>query len=61
MLLFTIAQPLYNILLLYFENIMFFGYVVSECYTGIGDAYNGKRAKTRSGIPCALWKDHSER
>ncbi|XP_016322104.1 hepatocyte growth factor-like [Sinocyclocheilus anshuiensis] len=31
-----------------------------ECYTGIGDTYNGKRAKTRSGIPCAPWKDHSE-
>ncbi|XP_016099317.1 hepatocyte growth factor-like [Sinocyclocheilus grahami] len=29
-----------------------------ECYTGIGDTYNGKRAKTRSGIPCAPWKDH---
>ncbi|RXN24706.1 hepatocyte growth factor-like protein [Labeo rohita] len=31
-----------------------------ECYTGIGDTYNGKRAKTRSGIPCAPWKDHRE-
>ncbi|XP_056622680.1 hepatocyte growth factor [Triplophysa dalaica] len=31
-----------------------------ECYTGIGETYNGKQAKTRSGIPCALWKDHTE-
>ncbi|XP_058606468.1 hepatocyte growth factor isoform X1 [Onychostoma macrolepis] len=31
-----------------------------ECYMGIGDTYNGKRAKTRSGIPCAPWKDHRE-
>ncbi|XP_042631494.1 hepatocyte growth factor-like [Cyprinus carpio] len=31
-----------------------------ECYTGIGDTYNGKRAKTRSGIPCAPWNDHSK-
>uniref|UniRef100_A0AAR2L212 Hepatopoietin-A n=1 Tax=Pygocentrus nattereri TaxID=42514 RepID=A0AAR2L212_PYGNA len=32
-----------------------------ECYTGSGETYRGKQMKTRSGIPCAPWKDQSER
>uniref|UniRef100_A0AAY4CY36 Hepatopoietin-A n=1 Tax=Denticeps clupeoides TaxID=299321 RepID=A0AAY4CY36_9TELE len=31
-----------------------------ECYEGAGDRYRGNVSKTRSGIPCATWRGHSE-
>ncbi|XP_067110843.1 hepatocyte growth factor a [Osmerus mordax] len=30
-----------------------------ECYEDNGENYRGNLSKTRSGIPCALWSDHS--
>ncbi|KAG9273035.1 hepatocyte growth factor [Astyanax mexicanus] len=32
-----------------------------ECYKGSEETYRGKQMKTRSGILCAPWRDHSER
>ncbi|KAG9335230.1 hypothetical protein JZ751_005586 [Albula glossodonta] len=31
-----------------------------DCYEGIGEKYRGQLSKTRSGVPCALWEDHSK-
>lgn len=51
---FSLLAGLYN------HNRCFFFYV-SECYTGNGEMYKGRQMKTRSGIPCASWNDHTER
>uniref|UniRef100_A0AAR2JRJ4 Hepatopoietin-A n=1 Tax=Pygocentrus nattereri TaxID=42514 RepID=A0AAR2JRJ4_PYGNA len=31
----------------------------TECYDGNGESYRGNVSKTRSGIPCGLWSDHT--
>ncbi|XP_077090375.1 hepatocyte growth factor a isoform X1 [Siphateles boraxobius] len=33
----------------------------TECYEDIGESYRGNLSKTRSGIPCGLWSDHTFR
>ncbi|XP_071004513.1 hepatocyte growth factor-like [Oncorhynchus clarkii lewisi] len=30
-----------------------------DCYTGSGENYRGEVSRTRSGLPCSLWSDHS--
>jgi len=34
---------------------------VLECYEDNGESYRGNLSKTRSGIPCGLWSDHTFR
>ncbi|XP_030631574.1 hepatocyte growth factor a [Chanos chanos] len=31
----------------------------TDCYQGNGESYRGNLSKTRSGIPCGLWSDHT--
>ncbi|XP_036373679.1 hepatocyte growth factor [Megalops cyprinoides] len=31
-----------------------------ECYEDNGEKYRGRLSKTRSGIPCGFWEDHSK-
>ncbi|KTG41427.1 hypothetical protein cypCar_00004744 [Cyprinus carpio] len=33
----------------------------TECYEDNGESYRGNLSKTRSGIPCGLWSDHTFR
>ncbi|KTF78277.1 hypothetical protein cypCar_00009010, partial [Cyprinus carpio] len=33
----------------------------AECYEDNGESYRGNLSKTRSGIPCGLWSDHTFR
>ncbi|KAM7396616.1 hypothetical protein PAMP_019649 [Pampus punctatissimus] len=34
---------------------------VSDCYENFGENYQGEQSRTRSNLPCALWRDHSNR
>lgn len=41
---------------------MFLGSLsILDCYEDNGEKYRGHLSKTRSGIPCGLWEDHSKR
>ncbi|XP_061108444.1 hepatocyte growth factor [Conger conger] len=33
----------------------------ADCYEDSGEMYRGHLSKTRSGIPCGMWEDHSKR
>ncbi|XP_029910495.1 hepatocyte growth factor [Myripristis murdjan] len=30
-----------------------------DCYEGFGETYRGEQSRTRSNLPCAPWRDHS--
>uniref|UniRef100_A0AAQ5ZFV6 Hepatopoietin-A n=1 Tax=Amphiprion ocellaris TaxID=80972 RepID=A0AAQ5ZFV6_AMPOC len=32
---------------------------VSDCYESFGENYQGQQSRTRSNLPCAPWRDHS--
>ncbi|KAM9754817.1 hepatocyte growth factor isoform 1-T1 [Menidia menidia] len=32
---------------------------VNDCYDGFGENYQGEQSRTRSNLPCAPWRDHS--
>uniref|UniRef100_A0A8C2WTF0 Hepatocyte growth factor n=1 Tax=Cyclopterus lumpus TaxID=8103 RepID=A0A8C2WTF0_CYCLU len=32
-----------------------------ECHEGFGENYQGEQSRTRSNLPCAPWRDHSNR
>eukprot|EP00064_Thunnus_orientalis_P001589 superscaffoldBa00000109_g1592 len=32
---------------------------VSDCYESFGENYHGEQSRTRSNLPCAPWRDHS--
>ncbi|PWA14193.1 hypothetical protein CCH79_00012294, partial [Gambusia affinis] len=34
---------------------------VSDCFLGFGENYQGEQSRTRSNLPCAPWRDHSNR
>lgn len=33
----------------------------ADCYESFGENYQGQQSRTRSNLPCAPWRDHSNR